>query len=189
MDKIKEFWAQYKLPIVITAVCTVIIVAIFWLLKPESQAPKITAVSGTSATQLRVSDPKLSPGDARDISHRIDTVVRTQPPTVQYYTISQAAADSKARELAKSDGADKVIKTINEVPIEGAESQAGNVIQNNYYAIQMQRKHDIKVGAAVIDSKAYATISYRNRDVTYEAYYNPATQKGGAGVAVTVAKW
>jgi hypothetical protein len=185
MDKIKEIWAQYKLPI-ITVIAVMLVIAGFLLFKHNERCPEITTVPGTSASQLRVSDPKLSPGDARDISHRIDTVTRTQPPTVQYFTVSQAAADSKAQEIAKADGADKVIKTAKEVPVEGSDKP---VIQNDYYAITMNRKHDIKVGAAVIDSKAYASVSYRNRDVEYTAYYNPATQQGGAGISVTVAKW
>ena len=64
-----------------------------------------------------------------------------------------------------------------------------SVIENDYYAINLERKHRVKAGAAMIDNDAYVTVDYQNRDVEYKAYYSPSAKKVGAGVEVTIAKW
>lgn len=184
---IKSWYTNHKEAIVVAVVAIVVLIGFYCSNKPGTEkAPAIIPVTDTSPAQIRQASPNLSTNEAREVSRRIDVVTHTQPPTVQYYTATQTAADDKAQALAKQDKADQVYKQTKVVPVQGSDQ---SVIQNDYYAVQMGKKHDIKAGAAVIDSQPYATISYRNRDVTYEAYYNPATKKGGAGVSVTVASW
>lgn len=69
------------------------------------------------------------------------------------------------------------------------QGEEGQIIENNYYAINLNRKHSVEVGIKYVNKDVYAAASYRNRDVRYEVMYSPKTKKWGAGVMVTVAKW
>jgi hypothetical protein len=171
----------------------VIILACVSLYRYSNMSTEVVNVPDTSTKTLQQYFPAATPADARDISRQINRAKDTQAPTYVYYTTTQAAADRQAQtfgEQSASGKPDKIIKTTTakEVKDENGKT-AGEVIQNDYYAVNLNRKHDVKVGAAAVDGTAYATVSYRNRDVECTAYYNPATKQGGAGVAVTVAKW
>ncbi len=62
-------------------------------------------------------------------------------------------------------------------------------IENVYYGINLERKHRIKAGAAVVGDDIYMKASYQNRDIEYEVYHSSRTGKTGVGVDVTIAKW
>ena len=95
-----------------------------------------------------------------------------------------------AQQYAKKDKADRVVKETKEVEVKDETGKTkATVTENNYYAINLERKHRIKVGAAVVDGERYATVGYQNRDVEYKAFYSPEKHKGGASVEVTIAKW
>ena len=151
--------------------------------KPE---PPVVNVESTMPEDLRLKMPELTKADSRDLSHQVQRAVATHRYTYQYYTTTQEQADKTAQTLAKKDKADKVIKQTMEKPVAGSDQK---VIENQYYAVNLNRKHDVKVGAATVDGTAYATVSYRNRDVEYTGMYSPAEKKAGAAVSVTVAKW
>ena len=148
--------------------------------------PEIVTVPQVTTEELQKAFPGMSQHEAARTEHVIERTVTTQAPTYRYYTATQEQADKRAQELGTKDKADKIVKKTEEKTVEGSDQK---VIENDYYSINLERKHDIKVGAAAVDGTAYGTISYRNRDVECTAYYNPATHQGGAGVAVTVAKW
>lgn len=152
--------------------------------------PPITTVPDTSARTLQQYFPNLTPADSKDLSHQINRAHDTQAPKYIYYTSTQAAADKQAQVYGKQQKADQIVKqtTTKDVKDETGKT-TGQVIENDYYAVNLNRKHDVKIGAAAVDGTAYGTVSYRNRDVEYTAYYNPATHQGGGGVSVTVAKW
>lgn len=75
------------------------------------------------------------------------------------------------------------------VNTEQQETPQGQIIENSYYAINLNRKHSIEAGIKYVDKKTYAAVSYRNRDVRYEVMYSPKDRTWGAGVMVTVAQW
>ena len=128
----------------------------------------------------------MTRNDVKDISHRIEYVERQEKPTTVFYADSQQEADKKAEMIKKQDNPKAVIVKQEEAP---KETEKAKIYTNNYYAIDMNRKHDIKVGAAYVDDTTYISATYRNRDVSYTGFYSPEKHKGGAGVSVTVAKW
>lgn len=75
------------------------------------------------------------------------------------------------------------------VNTEQQETPQGQIIENSYYAINLNRKHSIEAGIKYVDKKTYAAVSYRNRDVRYEVMYSPRDRTWGAGVMVTVSQW
>ena len=132
----------------------------------------------------------FSNSEAKDITRVIERTVVEKAPTHEYFTYSQAAADSQAKEYAKADKADALIKQTDTVPVINSDNKsAAQVIENKYYAVTTERKHAISIGAAAVQDKAYATISYRNRRTTVTAMYNPATHEAGAAVSYEIAKW
>lgn len=198
MEKIRNYVTEHKKAAVIAMVCAVLlcIVLAFKGCKEEAKAPEVTPVHSTTPTALQEYFPNMSKSDAKDTSRLINHA-QQQAPTHQYFTTTQQAADRQAQAYAARDKADKLIKTTTAVPVidsAAAKSKdngqhAAEVIQNNYYAIQQNRKHEIKAGAAVIDSKVYGELSYRNRDVEYSVYCDTSVQHYGAGIQYTVAKW
>ena len=153
------------------------------------EPPPVTEVESTDAKTLKEKMPDLTSSDARHISKGIERA-KEKAPTYHYYTYTQEAADKKAQDYAKLQKADKIIKTTTEKAVVDAETgKPDKVIENDYYAISLEKKHRIEVGAANIDCTSYVTLGYRNRDVAYTAYYSPTKGSVSAGVSVTVAKW
>lgn len=160
------------------------------LYRSHNKAPEVVNVPSTTESGLRPYFPNATKSDIKDISHQITRAYEKEAPIYRYYTITQEAADKQAQEYAKKDHADKVVKTTVEKEVKDDQGNtAGKVIENQYYAVNLNRKHDIKVGAADIDGEAYGSVSYRNRDVEYTGYKTVDSNKYGAGISVTVAKW
>ena len=171
--------------------------------------PPIVSTDNTSVKDLKEFFPMETNSTLKDIGNQIDEAHSNIAPDYKYYTYSQKAADAIAEEYGKEQKADKIIKTTTEVPISEPQKKpdtatstdnttnASNntqkpndtVIENNYYAISLERKHRISLGAAHIDSENYITTSYRNRDVEYTVFGAPENKTLGVGVSVTVAKW
>lgn len=198
MEKIRNYVTEHKKAAVIAMGCAVLlcIVLVFHGYKESEKAPEVTPVHSTTPTALQEYFPNMSKSDAKDTSRLINHA-QQQAPTYQYFTNTQAAADRQAQAYASRDKADKLIKTTTEKQVidsATADSKdngqsAPQVIQNNYYAIQQQRKHEVKAGAAVIDQKVYGELSYRNRDIEYSVYCDTSGQHYGAGIQYTIAKW
>lgn len=192
-NKWKTWTQKYKAYIVAAIVCIVVFAGLALYHecnKSTDTPPPITTVPAATPQTLQQYFPQMTPADSKDLSHQITRAHDTQAPKYIYYTSTQAAADKQAQVYGKQQKADQIVKqtTTKEVKDETGKT-TGQVIENDYYAVNLARKHDVKVGAAAVDGTAYATVSYRNRDVQYTGYYNPATHQGGAGVSVTVAEW
>lgn len=125
-------------------------------------------------------------------------IIKDRP--YQIVTKTEAEGDKIAEDFAAENHADYVIKEKNDKPqiIENKDkNRAENkpeetkIYTNNYYAVSQEKKHDIKAGIAVIDDKANAVLTYRNRDVSYSLYTDGNKDKiiKGAAVQVTLAKW
>ena len=115
--------------------------------------------------------------------------------TLGYLYEHREQADHQAQSYAKQQKADKVVKTsvTKQMPDiqnpDGSKTPGQQIVENDYYAINLNRKHDVKLGVAVIDSTAYIEASYRNREVECQIFYSPKKQAAGAGIKYTVAKW
>ena len=187
---------------VIASMCVVSIVLYANHKKTAEEIPVITTVYSASDDKLTPyavldaakangktisNNRQVSNNDANDITRLANRSASTEKPYAHSITTDEAVADNKAKEIAKNRKADMVIKQTAE------DKQASNdkiqVHDNNYYVINQERKHAINVGVADVDNSAYATVSYRNRQVEYTAMYNPSTHQAGAMVQVTVSKW
>ena len=149
-------------------------------------APEIVTMPQAGSDNIKKAMPSASKSEVKDIEHRITRVTETAVPKYEFYTVDTEKADSIAKDYAKEDKADKVIKTTDEVKINGSDNK---IIENKYYAINMNRKHDIKAGGAYVNDTGYVTLSYRNRQIEYTGFYNPALKSGGAGISYVIAKW
>ena len=195
-EKIRNFINKYKYFIIPIAVLILLLICfnVYQQSKENVKQPVMKTVSNTNPGELQRFFPRMTDNESKDISRRIDVVQRNQAPTHEYFTKDQISADKVATEYAKSDHADYVVKTTEDVPVINScnsdpEKSADKVIQNKYYAINLEKKHAISVGAAAVDSKAYATISYRNRRTTVTAMYDPNSKNVGGMVSYEIAKW
>lgn len=148
--------------------------------------PEIVTIPRADNNDIKKAIPSASKSEVKDIQHRIERVTETTVPKYEFYTVNTEKADSIVKAYAKEDKADKVIKTTDEVKANGSDNK---IIENKYYAINMNRKHDIKAGGAYVNDTGYVTLSYRNRQIEYTGFYNPAVKSGGAGISYVIAKW
>ena len=160
----------------------------YFILTKKSE-PEITEVPSISSKEIKSYFPMESEATVKDMARQMDRAKEKQAPQYHYYTITQKEADTKAKEYTKAQKADKVVKESKKVIIKDDDGNKTSVVENDYYAINLERKHKIKAGAAVVGDEAYIKASYQNRDIEYEVYHSPQTGKTGIGVEVTIAKW
>lgn len=160
----------------------------YFMLTKKSE-PEITQVPDISSKEVKKYFPMESEATVKDMTHQMQRAKETQAPQYHYYTVTQKEADDKAKEYAKAQKADKVIKESKEVVIKDDAGNKTSVIENDYYAINLERKHRIKTGVAAVDDDTYIKVAYQNRDIEYEVYHSPKSGKTGIGVEITVAKW
>lgn len=185
---IKLYAAKNKIHIVYILIIIAILVLGSYLVLQHNNLVStekipVTPIEDTTPTDVASGQAAIGKyegkGNAADVSRLISHAVQ-QPPTVVYVTTTQAAADTKAQQMAAKDKANYVLKQ---------PTNTATQIQNNYYAIQQERKHKIAVGGADVNSKACAAISYTNRDTTITAYSKDIKGIDGASITYTVAKW
>ena len=155
---------------------------------PDTPLTPYAVLDAAKANGKTISNNRqVSNNDASDIARLANRSASTEKAYVHSITTDEAVADNQAKEIAKNSKASMVIKQTAEDA--KASNDKVNVHDNNYYVINQERKHAINVGVADVDNSAYATVSYRNRQVEYTAMYNPSTHQAGAMVQVTVSKW
>ena len=173
--------------IVIVAVITVCISCIIYKVshkEVETQRDPIV-VTNTTTREIREAIPAANDTTVKDVSHQIERVTEREAPHQEWYSTDQQSANKKAETFRSRDNGDVLLKETATKPVD----EKTNIIENKYYSVSTARKHDIQLGGAAIDGDAYITAGYRNRDVTYTAFYDPVKKTGGAGVSVVVAKW
>lgn len=182
--------------VMVTFMCVVSVFIYANHKKTAEETPVITTVYSAPAAELaqdavisaaKANSKTISNNDANDITRLANHSVSNEKAYVHSITTDEAVADNQAKEIAKNSKASMVIKQTAEDA--KASNDKVNVHDNNYYVINQERKHAINVGVADVDNSAYATVSYRNRQVEYTAMYNPSTHQAGAMVQVTVSKW
>ena len=166
--------------------------------KEKPEPPPVISVPSTDANTIREHSPDLSKKESEEISKSI-TKAKEKPPTYRYITSTQEEADKKAQEYAQAQKADKLIKKTEikeNIPEEkdnntniSEENKSDGKIHNDYYAINLEKKHSVSMGMTYVDNQSYVTASYRNRDITYSALYGLNNHKAGVGISVTLAKW
>ena len=201
MENIKEFAKKLftffsshrELVIGLAVIALIWIVGVFVYVSHKKTAEEIPTIHTTTAsnvlptdisTAFRTQGKSISSNNANQLTKIIERTTETKAPTYQYYTSTDSAADKVTQQQAKANKADVLVKQQDKKTVGDT-----TVVDNKYYAITNARKHSVSVGAADINNEAYATISYRNRDITYTGYYNPSTKDAGAGVSIQIASW
>lgn len=198
-DKALELFEKYKKWFYIAAAVILIlaICLVFHSCKKQEKEPGIHVPIYSFDTSFETR--KQADNDLK----KQGIVIKDRP--FQKITRTEAEGDKIAEDFAAENHADYIVKEKNDIPqiIENIEpenkdkSRAENkpeetkIYTNNYYAVSQEKKHDIKAGIAVIDDKANAVLTYRNRDVSYSLYTDGNQDKiiKGAGIQITLAKW
>lgn len=198
-DKALELFGKYKKWFYITAAVILILVIclVFHFCKKQEKEPEIHVPVYSFDTSFETR--KQADNDLK----KQGIVIKDRP--FQKITRTEAEGDKIAEDFEAENHADYIVKEKNDIPqiIENIEpenkdkSRAENkpeetkIYTNNYYAVSQEKKHDIKAGIAVIDDKANAVLTYRNRDVSYSLYTDGNQDKiiKGAAIQVTLAKW
>jgi mannose/fructose/N-acetylgalactosamine-specific phosphotransferase system component IIB len=185
MDFLKKHSKTIMAIIIVVLIAALIRLTFF----KKEPVPEIVTVPEVSRQTLRQYFPQETKATINDMAHQIQRAKNTQAPQYHYYTVTQEYADNKAQEYGKAQKADKIVKETHEVEVKDDNGNKTSVIENDYYAINLERKHRIKAGAMNVDGDTYIKAAYQNRDVEYEVYHSPKTGKTGVGLEVTIAKW
>lgn len=153
--------------------------------KETSKAPDPVIVTNTTTREVREAIPAANDTTVKDVSRQIERVTEREAPRQEWYSTDQQSANKKAETFHSRDNGDVLLKETATKPVD----EKTNIIENKYYSVSTARKHEVQIGGAAVDGNAYVTAGYRNRDVTYTAFYDPVKKAGGAGVSVVVAKW
>jgi len=181
--------------IVAAVIAVIVIVCAFiggYVVKTHFTDKTVIEVPKTDAQTLLNTVPQLK-NDKADAERLADTIQDTTKlaPVYQFYASDKAAGDMYAETFRKQNNGDYVVKTqeINKVvdsSSQAQQNQSGSVYDNKYYNVTMERKKAVSVGAAVIDSNPYYTMSYRNKRTTWTGYYDKRDGKTGASVSYEV---
>ena len=190
-NKIKPCVIKNKVHVIYGIVIFILLVVMVLVfqhkLVTKVENPPVTEITDTTPASVATGQAAVGKytgaDDAKDVSNLITKAVQSGPTAV-FYTTTQKAADNEAQTLAKADKADYVLKQTTSTPVKSAEQ-----IQNNYYAIQQERKHRMAAGVTAIDGQAYATVSYTNDRLTYELHSKDMKGIDGASIMYTVKKW
>lgn len=161
-------------------------VSVYSFSKNQPELENITVPAEMTITSLRGGSSEPADNTAKEIEKQIIIAKETTAPTYQYYTTTQEAADDIAKEHAKTQGVDKIVKETEEKTVEGSDEK---VIENDYYAINLEKTHRIKAGATVVNKEAYLTLAYENKAIDYTLFYAPNKKDFGIGTSITLAKW
>ena len=176
-------------------VLLVIVGALVWYQrqKPDEgrvNVPLYSLDTGFSTDNARKDDGKAQEAALKKVG------VEMQDRPRHYVTATEQQADDIARQTAAKEGADYVVKQHDTAPAIVAtddskdkdKGQQTTVYNNTYYAVHQEKKHDIKAGVAVVDNKAAAVITCRNREMSYSVYTD-GHRAAGAAVQYTICKW
>lgn len=184
-----------KIVLVVIVVSLVIVGALVWHQRQQAQ----------DAQQVNVPLYTLDTGFSTNIAQKAKQAqeaalkkvgVEIQDRPRHYVTATEQQGDDIAQQTALHERADYVVKQHDTAPAIVAtddskdkdKGQQTTVYNNTYYAVHQEKKHDIKAGVAVVDNKAAAVITYRNREMSYSVYTD-GHRAAGAAVQYTICKW
>jgi hypothetical protein len=168
----------------VTSVITAFIILLL-VIPTADKKPEITRVNSTSPFNLTM--PGINKKETVELSSRINKRAAETAPDYEGFTDNQKDSDFIVNEEArKVNKPDKIIKTTEQITSNN-KSEKVNLYQNKYYGINLNKRHSVSVGGAYINSEPYASVSYRNREITYSVYGND--KHYGVGINYNIKSW
>lgn len=191
--------ADNKRKMILAAVVVVLVVVgalVFWHQRQESKSGRVNVPLYSLDTGFNTDNARKDDGKAQEAAlKKVGIEIQDRPRN--YVTATEQQGDDIARKTAERERADYVVKQQDMAPAIVAptndskgddKGQQTTVYNNTYYAVHQEKKHDIKAGVAVVDDKAAAVVTYRNRELSYSVYTD-GHKATGAAVQYTICKW
>lgn len=188
--------ADNKRKMILAAVVVVLVVVgalVFWHQRQESKSGRVNVPLYSLDTGFNTDNARKDDGKAQEAAlKKVGVEIQDKPR--HYVTATEQQGDDIAEQTAKHEGADYVVKQQDTAPAivaptdDSGRGQQTTVYNNTYYAVHQEKKHDIKAGVAVVDDKAAAVVTYRNRELSYSVYTD-GHKATGVAVQYTVCKW
>jgi hypothetical protein len=185
-----------KIVLVAVVVSLVIVGALVWSQRQQAQdAQQVNVPLYTLDTDFSTENVQKAEQAQEAALKKVGVEIQDRPR--HYVTTIEQQADDIARQTAERERADYVVKQQDMAPAIVAptndskgddKGQQTTVYNNTYYAVHQEKKHDIKAGVAVVDDKAAAVVTYRNRELSYSVYTD-GHKATGAAVQYTICKW
>lgn len=185
-----------KIVLVVIVVSLVIVGALVWHQRQQAQdAQQVNVPLYTLDTGFSTNNTQKAKQAQETALKKVGVEMQDRP--WHYVTATEQQGDDIARKTAERERADYVVKQQDMAPAIVAptndskgddKGQQTTVYNNTYYAVHQEKKHDIKAGVAVVDDKAAAVVTYRNRELSYSVYTD-GHKATGAAVQYTICKW
>lgn len=176
----------------IVVVVLVVVGALVWHQRQEPDKGRVNVPLYSLDTGFNTDNARKDDGKAQEAAlKKVGIEIQDKPR--HYVTTTEQQGDDIAKQTAEHEGADYVVKQQDTAPAivaptDDGKGQQTTVYNNTYYAVHQEKKHDIKAGVAVVDDKAAAVVTYRNRELSYSVYTD-GHKATGAAVQYTVCKW
>lgn len=177
-------------------VLLVIVGALVWYQRQKPDEGRVNVPLYSLDTGFSTDNVRKDGGKAQEAALK-KVGVEMQDRPRHYVTATEQQGDDIAIKTAERERADYVVKQRDTAPAIVAptddskgedKGQQTTVYNNTYYAVHQEKKHDIKAGVAVVDDKAAAVVTYRNRELSYSVYTD-GHKATGAAVQYTICKW
>ena len=190
--------ADDKRKMILAAVVVVLVVvaALAWHQRQEPDKGRVNVPLYSLDTGFSTDNARKDYGKTQEAAlKKVGIEIQDRPR--HYVTATEQQGDDIARKTAEHERADYVVKQRDTAPAivtptddsKGEDKgQQTTVYNNTYYAVHQEKKHDIKAGVAVVDDKAAAVVTYRNRELSYSVYTD-GHKATGAAVQYTICKW
>lgn len=182
-----------KIVLVVIVVSLVIVGALVWHQRQQAQdAQQVNVPLYTLDTDFSTDNAQKAEQAQEAALKKVGVEIQDKPR--RYVTATEQQGDDIAEQMAAKEGAAYVVKQKDTAPAivaptdDSGKGQQTTVYNNTYYAVHQEKKHDIKAGVAVVDKKAAAVVTYRNREMSYSVYTD-GHRATGAAVQYTICKW
>ena len=205
IDILKEYYQQYKVPILIGAFFLLLII-VFFIGKhsaeetKKEQAPTLVSQDLLESNNVLQNKLAISEQNAKRLQDKFDKIqaCKTQPVTTYYVTAPNVikgaeVVQEKIKEkdpalppavLAKSDRT-----VVTPITKDGSGNDLAIDKQKvDVYKIDLRKDHRIKAGVTVVDSTLYNTVGYEQGRVEVLAQLKGTNLKGGT-VLYNVIEW
>lgn len=182
LDFIKQH--KKKICIAIIIICIALIGAFVYF---DKQKPQIATIEDTTPSSVFVGMSNLGISTDFKMATKVSEEIverEKQPADTTWKSNTQAQSDAKAKDIAKADKADGVLKKTETVD---------GQIENKYYAIHLEKNNAIGVGVTVVDGKFYIAAGYErtintNKNISIEVIAHSKDIKNIDGVTALVKK-
>lgn len=195
MDFIKSYWKRIMVIILIVS----LIGGVYYYFYQKQQTTESALQEAKTLTEQQAQDMNSLQNELQISKQNAELLSKTinKAQTNQIQPVAHTTVQAATTEQASSNIAERINKQDDTLPPAALEKTDRTVVapqpentdyQVGIYKINLRKDHRIKVGATVVDDKAYETVGYEQNRIEVLAHLRGKDLKG-ATVTWTATQW